>query len=286
MKVTLATIVFFFGIVTLSFSQNKKLKDAKESLKDNSTSTSTSSSGSSTTTTTTTSNSRRSRRSRRSSANFDSGNPFLDIATAIALNLTYGIVVESVFERESQMHFAQLSLPNQYGNFVYADSSNYALARLDLSNNFLIESKNLYGNTLNLNFRFKKRFDIEAGYLQLLERNNGQTEGFALFTTLLNYHRIRTQTVDFWFGLGAMYVANDVKEFGFAYGAGVELFIVKPISILASYKGSSINSREVSKSKIILNYHLKKYSISTGYEHFVLGVSKVNTFSLGFRLSF
>jgi len=276
MKTIAITAVLILGIVISSFSQNRKLKDAKESLKDQ---TSTSTLSSNTTSSTTS--------SKRSNTSFNSGNLFLDIATAIVFNLTYGIIVESIFERESKMHYAQISMPNQYGNFVYADSNNnYALARLDLSNSLFIESKNLYGNNLNLNLRFAKRFDLGVGYLQFFENNNEKTEGFTLFTTMVNYHRIRTQKLDFWFGLGAMYVANDVKEFGFSYGAGGEWFIIKPISILASYKGTTINSREVSKSKIILNYHINKYHVSAGYEHFGLGVSKINAFSLGLGLSF
>jgi len=272
MKTTLSTLVFLFGIVTLSFSQNGKLKDAKESLKDN---TSTTSLSSSTTTS-----------SRSSDSSFDSGNPLLDLTFLIAFNLTYGIIIESVFELNSQMHSSQISTPSQYGNFTYNDTDYFSLARLDISNAIVIEDKNLYGNNLNLNFRFAKRFDLEVGYLQLVERNNGQTEGFSLFTTMVNYHRIRTQTVDFWFGLGAMYVANNVKEFGFAYGGGIELFVAKPISILASYKGTTINSENVSKTKALLKYHINEYHISTGYEHFSLGVSDVNTLSLGFGFSF
>jgi hypothetical protein len=184
------------------------------------------------------------------------------------------------------MHSAQISTPSQYGNFIYNDANDFALARLDISNSVVIEDKNLYGNNLNLNFRFAKRLDLEVGYLQLIEKVNGQTEGFSLVTSMLNYHRVRTQRFDLWFGLGAMYVANDVKKWGFAYGAGAEWFIAQPISILASYKGTSIHSQEVSKSKILLNYHLKNYRISSGYEHFSLGVSNIDAFSLGFRVSF
>lgn len=272
---TFTTLILILGMSLFSYAQNGKLKEAKESLKDNTTTTTSSSSSSS-----------RTSSSRRSTSSFDSGNPLLDLSFLIAFNLTYGIVVESVFELNSRMHSAQISTPDQYGNFVYNDTNDFALARLDISNAIVIEDKNLYGNNLNLNFRFAKRFDLEAGYLQLIEKVNGQTEGFSLVTSMVNYHRVRTQRFDLWFGLGAMYVANDVKKFGFAYGAGAELFIVKPISILASYKGSSINSQEVSKSKILLNYHLKKYRISSGYEHFSLGVSNIEAFSLGFRFSF
>ncbi len=272
----LTSLLFILGISFLSFAQNGKLNDAKESLKEKP----------STSTTTTARSNSSSRRSSSVNSSFDSGNPLLDLTFLIAFNLTYGIVVESVFELNSRMHSAQISTPNHYGSFIYDDVNDVAFTRLDISNALVIEDKNLYGNHLNLNFRFAKRFDLEVGYLQLIERVNRQTEGFSLMTSMLNYHRVRTQRVDLWFGLGAMYVANDVKEFGFAYGGGIELFVAKPISILASYKGSSINSREVSKSKVLLNYHLKKYRISSGYEHFSLGVSSIGAFSLGLRLSF
>ena len=56
------------------------------------------------------------------------------------------------------------------GNYLYTDSINYKLTRFDISNNFLIENKYLYGNDLAIDFRFLKRMGIEVDYLQLFEK--------------------------------------------------------------------------------------------------------------------
>jgi len=188
------------------------------------------------------------------------------------------------------MHDAEISYypykNKKYGNFIYTDSINYALARVDISNNFVRENKQLYGNNLSVDVRFLQRFGFEANYLQLYEKTPNGKDTFSLYTTMLNYHRIRTQKFDFWFGLGTMYVGNDVRKFGFSYGFGAEWFVAKPISVLASIKASLINKRSVNTSKFLLKYHLKNYHISTGYEKFTLGVSKINSFSIGVGASF
>ncbi len=219
-----------------------------------------------------------------------SGNIFIDIIGTIAFYLTYGILIESPMEMNTKMHGAEIS---QYpykvensGNYLYTDSTNYNLTRFDISNNFLIENKYLYGNDLAVDFRFLKRMGIEVDYLQLFEKVENMTDKLSVFSAMVNYHRVRTQRLDIWFGLGAMYVGNTVKKTGFSYGVGGDWFIKKPISLLVSYKGSIINQKPVNKTKVLLKLHLKNFHVSSGYQHFTLGVTDINAFSLGVGASF
>jgi len=257
------------------FSQSGKLQKAKQSLNTPSTNTSKSVKSSK-------------RNSKKVSRSYK--NPFAEILVRIALYSTYGIFIETPLERDGKMHDAEIAQypykEARYGNFIYTDSINYSIGRFDISNSFVIEDKNLYGNNLNLDFRFFKRMGLEVGYLQLFEKNNGKSDSFSLFSAMVNYHRIRTQKLDVWFGLGIMYVGNNVRKSGFSYGFGAEWFIKKPISLLVSHKSASINQRGVNKTKLLLKYHLKNYHISSGYENFVLAVSTIDAFSIGFGVSF
>ena len=268
-------ILILFIVVNQGFSQSGKLQKAKQSLNT-----------SSTTTTKSVKSSKRNSKKVSSSTS----NPFARLLVSIALYSTYGILIETPLERGGRMHDAEIAQypykEARYGNFIYTDSINYSIGRFDISNSFVVEDKNLYGNNLNLDFRFFKRMGFEVDYLQLFEKNNGISDSFSLFSAMINYHRIRTQKLDIWFGLGVMYVGNDVKKAGFSYGFGAEWFIKKPISLLISHKSATINNRGVNKTKLVLKYHLKNYHVSTGYENFVLAVSSIDAFSVGVGVSF
>ena len=255
-----------------AFAQDGKLHTAKEKLKEKPVQTQTAG---------TTHTNRR--------AGYKEEKPFRHLVTAIAVNLTYGVLVESIFERNTEMHYAEIArYPYQskkVGDFVYiqSDSTKYALSRFDISNHFLYENTHLYGNDFTALFRFAKRFDIAVEYLQFIEKTSSGTEGIAVFSGLVNYHRVRTQKLDVWFGLGTAYVANDVHKWGLAYHVGAAYFIQKPISLEAIFKGSSIQQESLNQYRVSLNYHIKKLALSGGYAHFDLAGSRINTLVLGMK---
>jgi hypothetical protein len=274
----LFAIVFLFGIQANYFAQDGKLDKGKESLKTTNTS---SISGKTTS---------KASNNRRNTRNNDLENPFARIIWSIAAYTFYGVVIESPFEIDSKMHDAEIAhYPYELayqGNFIYTDSTNYNITRVDVLNTFVIENKNLYGNNLDVNFRFLKRFALGVDYLYLTEKVEDNRDSFALYSALLKYHRIRTQRFDAWFGLGIMYVGSNVDKSGFGMGVGAQWFVKKPISLNFSHKWTNINQQEVHKTKLLLNYHIKNYQISSGYEHFKIGVSKIGAFSLGVGASF
>lgn len=261
------------------FSQEGKLERAKGSLK------STSSSGNSGVTAL---NSSKSTATNTTSNTYE--NPFIRIVWYAAAYTVYGIFFESPWEMKSRMSVAEISnypyKESKYGNFIYTDATNYNITRFDLYNRFLIESKNLYGNDIGVDFRFLKRFALDLNYTDFLENRNSKRDSFKMFSTLLKYHRIRTQRFDVWFGLGFRHIFNDVKETGFLRGFGGEIFIAKPISLAVSHTWATVNNQSVRNTKLLLKYHIKNYRISSGYEHYKLGVSKIRTFSMGVEASF
>ncbi|HFS68189.1 MAG TPA: hypothetical protein ENK67_08260 [Flavobacteriia bacterium] len=212
-------------------------------------------------------------------------NPFKELLAQIFWNITYGIAVETIFEKESKMHDASISkysyIEDKTGNFTYNDSLS-VISRLLITDSFLRESNSIKGNNLNLKHQFFKRFAVEFGYLELIEKTNRRKDHFSLFSFMANYYRIRTKRLDAWYGIGAMYVANDINKFGLAFGAGAEWFVKKPISLYASIKSGIINQESLTKSKIQLKYYQKRAQFIIGYQNFKLTTISVNSVSLGF----
>jgi opacity protein-like surface antigen len=270
-KKILLISLFLFSFSNILVSQEGKLDKGKKSLKDQK---STGNKGK--------------RTSKTSSSTHNDPpieNPLARILWFAFAYTAYGVVIETPWEFNGSMHDAEISnypyKEHRYGNFIYTDSTNYNITRFDVTNNFVRENGNLYGNNLGVNFRFLKRFALELEHLYLSEKVNNTTDNFSLYSALLKYYRIRTQRFDAWFGLGVMHVGNDVDKTGFGLGFGAELFVAKPISIDFSHKWTSINQQEVHKTKLLLKYHIKNYHISSGYEHFKIGVSKIKAFSIG-----
>jgi hypothetical protein len=188
------------------------------------------------------------------------------------------------------MHSAEISNYSykeaSYGNFVYTDVTNYNIVRFDMYTHFLIENKKLYGNNFGVDFRFLKRFALDVNYTRFLESIKGEKDSFTMFSALLKYQGIRTQRFDAWFGLGLRHVFSDVNITRLLVGFGGEVFVTKPISLVAFHKWVTINSQSVRNIKLLLKYHVKNYRIAAGYAHYKLGISKINAFSLGVEVSF
>lgn len=282
MKRIFVLIMFLFAMNLASYAQTGKLEKGKESLKESSSSSNATSSTTSTT-----------KKSGRRTRNYNDNSSFRSFFAGIFIDLfaytAYGVAIESPFELNGRMHDAELAnYPYQssfHGNFIYTDSINYNITRFDITNNFILENSNLYGNNFGVDFRFLKRFGLEFDYLYLTEKTNRNRDQFSLYSALINYHRIRTQKLDAWFGLGVMHVGYNVNKTGFGVGLGTEWFVAKPISLKFSHKWTNINSREVNNTKLLLKYHIKNYHISSGYEHFKIGVSKIDAFSIGVGVS-
>tara|TARA_B110000091_G_scaffold194718_1_gene220820 strand:- start:7109 stop:7945 length:837 start_codon:yes stop_codon:yes gene_type:complete len=273
----LLTIVFIISIHLGFYAQDGKLKRGKESINS-------SSIGSSSI--------KKSKRNKRKSRDTNSFVEaiFVDVILGVFEHVIPGFFFGFPGERESDMYSAKITkYPYQnlkQGNFAYTDSTNYTATRFDFINNFVIENNNLYGNNFEVNFRFLKRWALDVDYLYLIEKNNGNRDSFSLYSALLKYYRIRSQMFDAWVGLGTMHITSDVNKNGLVVGFGAEAFIVKPVSLEFSLKKGFINESTLIKTKVLAKYHLKNYHISSGYEHFKIGVSKINTFSLGIGASF
>ncbi len=279
MKPSLPLIIILILCCDLGYSQGK-LEKAEESLSKK--------------------EDRRARGSNRSRSSYsdysDSGDNFLVaelgyLFAELCLYTTYYTIIETPIEREYRGSRASITKYPYFnahkGNYSYEWGDDTEVFRTTISNRFIAENSQLYGNHFNIDTKFLNRIGLEVDYLQLWEENtNFGNNALAIFTAMAKYHRIRTERFNAWWGLGTVYVAGEVEEFGFAYGLGAELFFTKPFSIETNFYGSFINQRSVNKFTALLNYHYQRYKFSGGYEHLKIGSADFSTFSVGIGVSF
>ena len=234
-------------------------------------------------------------RSSNSNNSNDSENDFLtDIARGILAPIfaytAYGIAFESPFETNNKSHNAFLTKypykNSNTGNYAYDWSEDSEIFTTTLTSRFIFETNKLYGNHLNADMRFLKRFGLELDYLQLWEENsNFRNNALAIYTALAKYNRVRTERFNAYWGIGAAYIDGDVNTLGFTYGLGAECFFVKPLSLASNFNQILVNSTSVTKFNALLNFHKKQYKFTTGYEHLNIGGVNFSNVSLGFGVS-
>ena len=201
----------------------------------------------------------------------------------------YSIFIESPFEVEHLSSTASITKYPYYlkkGNYSYQWDESTSVSRFTISSRYIYENKRIEGNHLNLELIFLQRLGVEFNYLQLWENNpNFGDNSLAMYTFLAKYNRIRTEAFDGYWGIGGTYIDGEVNEWGFTYGLGAELFIAKPISIESNFNKTLINSSSTNKFNALLNFHIKQYKISGGYEHLKIGNQDFSMLSIGLSTS-
>lgn len=205
--------------------------------------------------------------------------------------VTYGIFIESGYELDHLSSTASITkypyFHSNKGNYSYEWDESMTDIRMTISSRYIYENARIEGTHLNMDMRFLKRLALEFDYLQLWENNpNFGNNNLAMYTFLAKYNRVRTERFDAWWGLGGKYVDGNVNEWGFTYGLGAELFIVKPISIESNFDQTFINSNSINQFNALLNYHINQFKLSGGYESLKIGSEKFSTISLGLSVSF
>ncbi|MFV9549862.1 hypothetical protein [Algibacter sp. PT7-4] len=273
------TLVFLITVIfnTFSYSQGK-IKEAEDSLNDSK------------------SNNSSSYKSTNYTDSYnDSESSFLEDVFAeffikIFAYTAYGIAFESPFETDNKASSAFLTKHpynnSNTGNYIYAWNEDTEIFTTTLTNQFIFETNRLYGNHINADMRFLKRWGLELDYLQLWEENlNFGNNALAIYTALAKYNRVRTERFNAYWALGAAYVDGEVDRLGFAYGLGAEYFFVKPFSIEANFNQTLINNNSINNFNALLNLHRKQYKFSAGFEHLKIGSVGFSNVSLGVGVS-
>ena len=172
---------------------------------------------------------------------------------------------------------------NSIGNYteVNQETGKVKNIRLDVENNFLFESPNLYGNHLKLNFRPVRQFSIGVDYFELLEQVNNGYSNLSLYNFNFNYDRLKFKKFNLGWNLGVNYIANEVQEAGISVGFNTDVFLEKNFSLFGSFKWSEINDAPVNTYEMKIRYHKNRYFAAIGYEHLKIGRPTFNFLSMG-----
>ena len=221
----------------------------------------------------------------------DSDNWLVDVFGEVFFYLTYYTFFEFPDEVESPMSQAFVTKYPYYtskkGNYNYTADDNMSQFRAEFVGRYVSESNDIKGLDFNLDMRFAKRVGIELGYRKLWEKNpEFGNDQIALFNLLVNYHRVRSEQFDLWWGIGTTHVGGNVNTFGFTYAVGAELFIAKPISMEMNFNQTFINTETVNKFNVLLNYHLNRYKLTGGYDQLKIGSQKFTSLTFGVGVFF
>lgn len=168
------------------------------------------------------------------------------------------------------------------GNYTYNIEEDISHFRTEISGRYLFGNRSLKGMHLTSSMRFFKRLELEIDYHQLWENSvNYGNDKLAIYNMLLQYHRVRFEKFDAWWGIGASHVAGDVNRYGFTYSLGSEFFFVKPVSAEINFNQTFINSETVNKFNALLNYHVNQCKVTVGYENLKIGTQNFSMMTFG-----
>ena len=213
-------------------------------------------------------------------------NPISYFLYSIFAEITYGVLFESYFEKDSPMHDASLT-PYPYftkseGNYTYDNSS--APFRLELGSNLIVDRHGKYTGYLYGNWRFLKRLELEASYLNLGTYETKQNKFLSQSAFFLNYHRIRTKKLDVWYGMGAIFSQD---EPAIAFTLGGEWFFAPHFSFTPKANwGFMKNDRMIKNSSYHLNYYISHWRVQLGLRSIYIPGQHINSFTTGLKFYF
>ncbi|QHI36692.1 hypothetical protein IMCC3317_20570 [Kordia antarctica] len=207
----------------------------------------------------------------------DNAGYFDSVFIEIAYHVTIGVLLG---EMESRYFYEYPYSDGSHGEYSLF-TQDYPLKRNQfiISNTFFASGKEFYGNDLKLNFRFIPLLGVEASHLRFFERTPKVELGVTSF--MINYYRVREKYVTAYWGIGATHVGNGVDETGLAYQIGVDVYLKKPFSLGVFWKQSLINDSSVDEFKLLARYHMKRFSIHGGFNHYQLGSVSINAMGFG-----
>ena len=212
---------------------------------------------------------------------------FLDLT----LVLGYNIMVESSYEKSGRMRHAELSPYPYYkdkGDYTYDKHSieDFSLFRTVLSNELFV-SEHLFQNHLEAKIRFASRFGVKLSYRHFWEKWRGYpTEHLDALSLTAQYYRIRTEHVSLAWGVGASYLGNQVRQWGFALTSDGEVFIRKPFSLAYALQFTTFDYSDMFSVSVGGNYYYKNYYMGAKYQYHNIASAKFSGMLLSVGMSF
>lgn len=201
--------------------------------------------------------------------------------------ITYELLIESVSEANKNHPYMELT-PHPYYNKLRGDytfnSSTYKPLRLDISNQFLFDGHQIFGNNLNTKFRFLQRGGLEYNQVYLRESVQGKDEDFFMHDLTANYYRVRTKSFTLHYGMGATFVHSGVNKAYFTYKTGMEYFFKIPISLSFNHRGTPITNQGIYQTNLNLNFYKKNFALKTGVQFYQIGGVNYRMFAFGGKI--
>lgn len=271
MKKSLLTIFLLLNFIGYS----QKIDKSKKELNASSSNSNTSSSSTS---------------SRNSSARSSINNDDVPLLLQIAGYISYGILIGN-YTYENHLDYNLTAHPfdgKNIGNYSEFDSISKKNFRLDIENQFLFNTNQLFGNHLDIKIRPSKYFYFDTDYYQIFEYDQirDKTDNLSLFQFNLAYDRLRFENFNLGWTIGCGYIANGVNKFGFNYGLNAEYFLDKKISFQVDRKWSNINYQPVNSFKICGKYYKEHYFFSLGFENLKIATPTYNFIAFGAGIYF
>jgi len=266
-------ILVFLLIPVIGFSQGK-LNQAKNNLSSKSKSKSKSKSSSS------------GGSSGSSTVDFNVGSAFVEVFL-YAPKIVLGGIYITAFGDFERRHFSPY--PYYYGNVQ--GEYDFGLETEDKKSLIGAGVNYLSGNYINsaeanVNYRFLPFLGVDLSHQSFFEEGLNGSDRLDVTSLMVNYYRIRERSFTGWWGMGVTYVGNEVNTYGFTYNIGLEVYPVKPMSFLVSYKQSFINQSHINVTKYQIKYHRKKMAYYIGYHDISIAGVKASGMVLGVEASF
>lgn len=213
--------------------------------------------------------------------------PFTDLFFKVFMCVGAYSLVGS-YSNEDHLHNELTPYPyfdSRSGNYTGDDASAYLLKpfRFDIDERILIGGSETFGNHLNFQFRPFQYAYLQADYVQLFDSNNSeyQRKDHSVFYLNLCYDRLRFSRFNLGWTIGASYVGNEMRRWGFCFGLNAAAFFSKNISLYSSMKWSRVSNRPVNEFETKVRYHHKKFFYSLGYENLKVATPRYDLLSVG-----
>jgi hypothetical protein len=242
---------------------------------------------STTSSTTTTTSTQANQSQNRSNYTTYSDNLFVNLFVGLSWGIVKYVAIGDYYKENHLYH--ELSIHPYYdaneGNYSNKDTSLVyrRQLRFDVSNHFLYESSQLYGNHFELKVRPFEYFYFQTDYIYLREKvaQANISDDLSLIYLQFAYDRFRYEKFNLGWSIGASYLASGVNQMGFAVGFQASYFADNNISFHSRYQMSWINQKPVHFFQIQGRKHFGPYFISTGYEQLKIATPIYHMIQLG-----
>ncbi len=217
---------------------------------------------------------------------------FTDVAWNLTFRLAWDMLVS--FPGEDTLLYKGDYGSVYYTDYPYADPTEGLFSDapgkqffINLAGHYFYDESDLDG----VGFRGRASpypfVSAEVHFTELREHlRSGGEDVLQLYSAFINYNRLRLPRWSLWWGLGLKGMRGSIKHTGFAFNAGTEIFLARPLSLHFSYSGGFLNSRYVPEFFGTLNVHINRFALFGGYQSWTAGSANIDGILTGMKIYF